>query len=163
MPTRDSRKAAARRRPSNWAAPIRARPAVCPILCPPIRRCSRWSPTPGKPGLRGKPEIPFFHNLSWNVGAFRDENHNDILFIAAPKSAPDISRTSPRRCAKDSMRIWMDASGRSRGAGLDLPFGHLSERRDAGRLGKQHQQLRTPGISGTGWQSSRSIREIEFR
>ena len=36
-------------------------------------------------GLRGKPEIPVFHNLSWNVGAFRDENHNDILFIAAPE------------------------------------------------------------------------------
>ncbi len=34
-------------------------------------------------GLRGKPEIPGFHNLSWNVGAFRYENHNDILFIAA--------------------------------------------------------------------------------
>jgi outer membrane receptor protein involved in Fe transport len=36
-------------------------------------------------GLRGKPEIPGFHNFSWNVGAFRDENHNDILFIAAPE------------------------------------------------------------------------------
>jgi outer membrane receptor protein involved in Fe transport len=36
-------------------------------------------------GLRGKPEIPVFHNLSWNVGAFRDENHNDILFVAAPQ------------------------------------------------------------------------------
>ncbi|HTC31845.1 MAG TPA: TonB-dependent receptor [Bryobacteraceae bacterium] len=35
-------------------------------------------------GLRGKPEIPGFHNLSWNAGAFRDENHNDILFVAAP-------------------------------------------------------------------------------
>ena len=37
-------------------------------------------------GLRGKPEIPGFHNLSWNVGAFRDENHDDILFIAAPQT-----------------------------------------------------------------------------
>ena len=36
-------------------------------------------------GLRGKPEIPAFHNLSWSAGAFRDENHNDILFIAAPE------------------------------------------------------------------------------
>jgi outer membrane receptor protein involved in Fe transport len=36
-------------------------------------------------GLRGKPEIRGFHNLSWNVGAFRYENHNDILFIAAPE------------------------------------------------------------------------------
>src|SRR3984885_1697138 len=37
-------------------------------------------------GLRGKPEIPGFRNLSWNAGAFRDENHNDILFIAAPQT-----------------------------------------------------------------------------
>jgi outer membrane receptor protein involved in Fe transport len=36
-------------------------------------------------GLRGKPEIPGFHNLSWNAGGFRDENHNDILFVAAPE------------------------------------------------------------------------------
>jgi len=36
-------------------------------------------------GLRGKPEIPGFHNLSWNAGAFRDSNHNDILFVAAPE------------------------------------------------------------------------------
>ena len=36
-------------------------------------------------GLRGKPEIPGIHNLSWNAGAFRDENHNDILFVAAPE------------------------------------------------------------------------------
>jgi outer membrane receptor protein involved in Fe transport len=35
-------------------------------------------------GLRGKPEIAGFHNLSWNAGAFRDSNHNDILFVAAP-------------------------------------------------------------------------------
>ena len=34
-------------------------------------------------GLRGKPEIPFLHNLSWNAGAFRAENHNDILFVSA--------------------------------------------------------------------------------
>ena len=35
-------------------------------------------------GLRGKPKISGLHHLSWNVGAFRDENHNDILFVAAP-------------------------------------------------------------------------------
>ena len=37
-------------------------------------------------GLRGKPEIPFVRNLSWNAGAFRAENHNDILFVAAPQT-----------------------------------------------------------------------------
>ncbi len=35
-------------------------------------------------GLRGKPRISFLRNASWNVGAFRAENHNDILFVAAP-------------------------------------------------------------------------------
>jgi outer membrane receptor protein involved in Fe transport len=34
-------------------------------------------------GLRGKPEVPFIHNLNWNVGAFRAENRNDILFISS--------------------------------------------------------------------------------
>jgi outer membrane receptor protein involved in Fe transport len=35
-------------------------------------------------GLRGKPPISFLRNASWNAGAFRAENHNDILFVAAP-------------------------------------------------------------------------------
>jgi outer membrane receptor protein involved in Fe transport len=34
-------------------------------------------------GLRGKPEFPFLHNLNWNVGAFRAENRNDILFVSS--------------------------------------------------------------------------------
>jgi outer membrane receptor protein involved in Fe transport len=34
-------------------------------------------------GLRGKPEIPFLHNLSWNAGLFRAENRNDILFVSS--------------------------------------------------------------------------------
>jgi outer membrane receptor protein involved in Fe transport len=34
-------------------------------------------------GLRGKPELPFARNLNWNVGAFRAENHNDILFVSS--------------------------------------------------------------------------------
>ena len=34
-------------------------------------------------GLRGKPEISFIHNLSWNAGAFRAENRNDILFVSS--------------------------------------------------------------------------------
>jgi len=34
-------------------------------------------------GLRGKPEVPFIHNLSWNAGAFRSENTNDILFVSS--------------------------------------------------------------------------------
>ncbi len=34
-------------------------------------------------GLRGKPELSFVRNLNWNVGAFRGENHNDILFVSS--------------------------------------------------------------------------------
>ena len=34
-------------------------------------------------GLRGKPEISFLPNLTWNVGAFHAENHNDILFVSS--------------------------------------------------------------------------------
>jgi outer membrane receptor protein involved in Fe transport len=37
-------------------------------------------------GVRGKPEISWLHNMSWNAGAFRAENHNDILFVAAPQN-----------------------------------------------------------------------------
>jgi len=34
-------------------------------------------------GLRGKPEISFAKNVSWNVGLFQSENHNDILFVSS--------------------------------------------------------------------------------
>jgi outer membrane receptor protein involved in Fe transport len=34
-------------------------------------------------GLRGHPEVPFVHNMTWNVGAFRAENRNDILFVSS--------------------------------------------------------------------------------
>ena len=34
-------------------------------------------------GVRGKPKISFIRNLSWNAGAFRAENHNDILFVSS--------------------------------------------------------------------------------
>jgi outer membrane receptor protein involved in Fe transport len=34
-------------------------------------------------GLRGKPEVSFIHDLRWNVGAFRAENRNDILFVSS--------------------------------------------------------------------------------
>ncbi len=34
-------------------------------------------------GVRGTPEVSFIPNLSWNAGAFRAENHNDILFVSS--------------------------------------------------------------------------------
>ena len=37
-------------------------------------------------GARGKPVAPFLQNLSWNVGAFRAQNKNDLLFVAAPQT-----------------------------------------------------------------------------
>ena len=35
-------------------------------------------------GLRGKLQSPLLRNVRWNLDAFHAENHNDILFIAAP-------------------------------------------------------------------------------
>jgi outer membrane receptor protein involved in Fe transport len=37
-------------------------------------------------GVRGKSELFFLHNVSWNLGAFWAQNSNDILFIAAPQT-----------------------------------------------------------------------------
>jgi outer membrane receptor protein involved in Fe transport len=37
-------------------------------------------------GVRGKLETSFLHSARWNVDAFHAENHNDILFIAAPQT-----------------------------------------------------------------------------
>jgi outer membrane receptor protein involved in Fe transport len=34
-------------------------------------------------GLRGNSEGSFIHNLSWNAGAFRGDNRNDILFVSS--------------------------------------------------------------------------------
>jgi outer membrane receptor protein involved in Fe transport len=34
-------------------------------------------------GLRGRPELPRVSHLSWNAGAFRAENSNDILFVSS--------------------------------------------------------------------------------
>jgi outer membrane receptor protein involved in Fe transport len=34
-------------------------------------------------GLRGKPEGSLIRNLSWNAGAFRAENRDDILFVSS--------------------------------------------------------------------------------
>jgi outer membrane receptor protein involved in Fe transport len=34
-------------------------------------------------GVRGKPELPFAKHVNWNAGAFRGENHKDILFVSS--------------------------------------------------------------------------------
>ena len=83
MPTRDTPRAAAPRLPSNSAAPIRPTPAALPNALaadPPLQQVVTYT---WEAGLRGKPEIPFLHNLNWNVGAFRAENRNDILFVSS--------------------------------------------------------------------------------
>lgn len=48
---------------------------------PPLRQviADTW-----EAGLRGKSEISGVRSVNWNVGAFRDENHNDILFVSSP-------------------------------------------------------------------------------
>ena len=50
-------------------------------------------------GLRGKPEIPFIRNLNWNVGAFRAENRNDILFVSSVvvrhRLFPELRQNAP--------------------------------------------------------------------
>ncbi len=47
---------------------------------PPLRQvvADTW-----EAGVRGKPEISFIRNLTWNAGGFRAENHNDILFVSS--------------------------------------------------------------------------------
>jgi outer membrane receptor protein involved in Fe transport len=47
-------------------------------------------------GLRGRPELPGIHNLRWNAGAFRAENSNDILFVAAPQTGTGYFRNYAR-------------------------------------------------------------------
>lgn len=34
-------------------------------------------------GLRGRPEVSLIHNFNWNLGAYRSENTNDILFVSS--------------------------------------------------------------------------------
>lgn len=34
-------------------------------------------------GLRGRPELPFAKNVTWNAGLFQSVNHNDILFVSS--------------------------------------------------------------------------------
>lgn len=36
-------------------------------------------------GVRGHPEVSWARNVSWNLGAFRADNHDDILFVTAPE------------------------------------------------------------------------------
>jgi outer membrane receptor protein involved in Fe transport len=36
-------------------------------------------------GLRGHPEFSWARNLTWNLGAFHANNHDDILFVTAPQ------------------------------------------------------------------------------
>ena len=37
-------------------------------------------------GVRGRPELSWIHNFKWNAGAFWSQNHNDIIFVAAPET-----------------------------------------------------------------------------
>ena len=83
MPMRDTRRAAAPRPSIELGCADPANPCSLPNALasdPPLQQVvtDTW-----EAGLRGKPEIPFMRNLSWNAGAFRAENRNDILFVSS--------------------------------------------------------------------------------
>jgi outer membrane receptor protein involved in Fe transport len=82
-------------------------------------------------GLRGKPEIPFLHNVSWNAGAFRAENHNDILFIAAP-----VTGTGYFQNFAKTLREGFDAD-------LDGRIGHVTWGLDWTFLSATYQSVET--------------------
>ena len=113
-------------------------------------------------GLRGKPELSFVHNLSWNAGAFRAENRNDILFVSSVQLGTGYFQNfaKTRREGFDA-----DLDGRIGRVtwGLDYTFlvGHLPEPRDRRRLGEQHQRHRAVGISGTRRQHLHSPRQSD--
>ncbi len=113
-------------------------------------------------GLRGKPEIPFIHNLNWNVGAFRAENRNDILFVSSV-----ILGTGYFQNFAKTQREGFDADldgriGRCHlGVRLDFSVGHLPEHRDCRRLGERHQRQRVGRISGTERQHLHSSRQSD--
>jgi outer membrane receptor protein involved in Fe transport len=74
-------------------------------------------------GLRGKPEVPLFHDLSWNVGAYRSANRNDILFIAAPQTGTGYFQNFAK-----TLREGFDADldGRSGRITWGLDYNYLS-------------------------------------
>ncbi len=82
-------------------------------------------------GVRGKPELSFIHNLSWNVGAFRSENHNDILFVAAP-----VTGTGYFQNIAETLREGIDAD-------LDGRIGRISWGLDWAFLSATYQSAET--------------------
>jgi outer membrane receptor protein involved in Fe transport len=72
-------------------------------------------------GVRGKPAMPFFHNFSWNLDAFRAENHNDILFIAAPQTGTGYFQNFARTL-REGVDANIDARAGRATFGLDWTF-----------------------------------------
>ncbi len=74
-------------------------------------------------GLRGKPQIPFFRDVSWNVSAYRSANRNDILFIAAPQTGTGYFQNFAK-----TLREGFDADldGRSGRLTWGLDYNYLS-------------------------------------
>jgi outer membrane receptor protein involved in Fe transport len=82
-------------------------------------------------GLRGKPELPLFRNISWNAGAFRSENHNDILFIAAQQTGTGYFQNFAK-----TLREGLDAD-------LDGRIGHFTWGLDWTFLSATYQSTET--------------------
>ncbi len=74
-------------------------------------------------GLRGTPEIPLLHHVTWNVGAFRSENRNDILFIAAPQTGTGYFQNFAKTLRKG---VDADIDGRVGRATLGFDWTFLS-------------------------------------
>jgi len=72
-------------------------------------------------GVRGKPESSFLRNLSWNAGAFRGDNRNDILFVSSLQTGTGYFQNFAR-----TRREGFDASLAGRAGpvswGLDYTF-----------------------------------------
>ena len=62
--------------------------AACPTPWPATRPCVGWSPT-WEAGVRGK----FTPDLRWQLGGFRADSRDDILFVASRQSGSGYFRT----------------------------------------------------------------------
>ena len=72
-------------------------------------------------GLRGRPEIAFLHRLSWNAGAFRAENRNDILFVSAPQTGTGYFKNFAKT-RREGFEASVDGRIRRVTWGLDYTF-----------------------------------------
>ena len=102
-------------------------------------------------GLRGKPELPFAKNVSWNAGVFQSENHNDILFVSSVALGTGYFQNfgKTRRRGGDAN---LDGRIGRFTWGLDYTYldADVPEPGSSGWLGKQYKRHCVVRLSGTG-------------